>query len=148
MVPAKILFCTDFSENSESAQRYALDYAKALSSRLLVLHVVDLWAGVPAYDEGVYVYVREAIARLEETARARLEELQKTCSESIEDVATLCRTGIPAEEIVRVAEEQEAGLIVMGTHGWTGLKYVLLGSVADKVLRTAQCPVMVVRAGL
>ena len=148
MIPAKILFCTDFSENSESAQRYALDYAKALSSRLLVLHVVDLWAGVPAYDEGVYVYVREAIARLEETARARLEELQKTCSDSIENVTTLCRTGIPAEEIVRVAEEQEAGLIVMGTHGWTGLKYVLLGSVADKVLRTAQCPVMVVRAGL
>jgi universal stress protein A len=148
MLPAKILFCSDFSENSESAQKYAMDYAKALNSRLLVLHVVDLWAGIPAYDEGVYVYIREAIARLEETATAKLEELAKTCRDSGASVTALCKTGVPAEAIVQMAEEQGAGLIIMGTHGWTGLKHVLLGSVAEKVLRTAQCPVMVVRSGV
>lgn len=148
MLPAKILLCTDFSENSESAQKYALEYAKALGSQVIVLHVVDLWAGVPTYDEGVYVYVKEAVGRLEETAKSRLEALKESCSSAGANITTLCVTGIPAEEIVRTAEERGAGLIVMGTHGWTGLKHVLLGSVAEKVLRTAGIPVMVVRSGV
>jgi universal stress protein A len=148
MLPAKILLCTDFSENSDSAQKYALEYAKALGSQVLALHVVDLWAGVPTYDEGVYVYVKEAVGRLEETAKSKLETFREACSSTGADVTTLCVTGIPAEEIVRVAEDQGVGLVVMGTHGWTGLKHILLGSVAEKVLRTARIPVMVVRSGL
>ena len=55
------------------------------------------------------------------------------------------RIGVPAEEIVQVAKEESADLIVMGTHGWSGFRHMLLGSVAERVLRAAACPVMVVR---
>lgn len=146
MLPKKVLFCTDFSENSEEAQRHALEYANALEAELIVLHVLDLWAGVPTYNEGLYVYVRDAVGRLEEAARSKLEELGKICGASVKKVTTLCVMGTPAEEIVRVANDQGVGLIVMGTHGWTGLRHMLLGSVAEKVLRTARSPVMVVRS--
>ena len=146
MLPKKVLFCTDFSENSEEAQRHALEYANALEAELIVLHVLDLWAGVPTYNEGLYGYVRDAVGRLEEAARSKLEELGKICGASVKKVTTLCVMGTHAEEIVRVANDQGVGLIVMGTHGWTGLRHMLLGSVAEKVLRTARSPVMVVRS--
>jgi nucleotide-binding universal stress UspA family protein len=61
-------------------------------------------------------------------------------------VLLVFRQGVPAQEIVRVADEESADLIVMGTHGWTGFKHLLLGSVAENVLRTAGRPVLVVSA--
>ncbi len=61
-------------------------------------------------------------------------------------IKTLSRIGIPANEIVRLVEEESIDLIVMGTHGWTGFKHLILGSTAENVVRTAKCPVLTVKS--
>jgi len=146
MVPKKILLCTDFSDNSLPARNLALAYGEAFGAGIVVLHVIDSWAGFPSYAESMPLDVREVIRNLDEAAKAKLEEVAEECKDVVSQVRTQSSVGIPAEEIVRVAREEDADLIVMGTHGWTGFKHMLLGSVAEKVLRTADCPVLVVRS--
>lgn len=145
MLPKKILFCTDFSENSLPARNLALEYGKAFGAELVVLHVIDSWTGYPAYAESAPVDVREVVRALDEAAKTNLEALAKECQEVIPAIKTITSVGVPAEEIVRVCTEEKVDLIVVGTHGWTGLRHMLLGSVAEKVLRTSECPVLVVR---
>lgn len=144
MLPKKILLCTDFSENSDQARVCAVEYAKAFDSELHILHVVDSWAGLPAYSEGVYVHVADAFGQMQELSNAKLEETRNQCGADVR-VKMHSKTGVASDEIVRLADEESVDLIVMGTHGWTGFKHLLLGSVAERVLRTATCPVMVVR---
>ncbi len=146
MVPKKILCCTDFSENSQPAVRTAVDYANAFGSSLIIAHIVDSWAGFPVYAEGMPVDVRTVVQDLENTARDQLETMEGELTDKIDSAGTLVRVGIPAEEIIRAAAEESADLIVMGTHGWTGLRHILLGSVAERVLRGAGCPVLIVRS--
>ncbi len=146
MLPKKILCCTDFSDNSEPAVRTAVDYAKAFDASFILAHIVDSWAGFPAYSEGIPVDVRNVVRDLEETAKEKLENLAGELSAKIGKISTRSKVGIPAEEIIRVAKEESADLIVLGTHGWTGLRHILLGSVAERVLRGAHCPVLVVRS--
>ncbi|MFH1117818.1 MAG: universal stress protein [Pseudomonadota bacterium] len=146
MVPKKILCCTDFSENSQPALQTAVEYANVFGASLVIAHVVDSWAGFPVYAEGMPVDVRTVVQDLENTARDQLETVEKEVRDKIDTVKTLARVGIPAEEIIRAAAEESADLIVMGTHGWTGLRHILLGSVAERVLRGAGCPVLVVRS--
>ncbi len=146
MTPKKILLCTDFSDNSLPARNLALAYGEAFGAGIVVLHVIDSWAGFPAYSESMPLDVRDVIRKLDETAKAKLEEVAEECERAVGQVKTLVSIGVPAEEIVRVAWQEGADLIVMGTHGWTGFKHMLLGSVAEKVLRTADCPVLVVRS--
>lgn len=140
-----IVFCTDFSQSSQAAGKRAVELAKAFEAPLIVLHVLDSWAGFPAYGDGVPVDVRDAITAMQEEADLKLKSLAEELQREAGTVKTMCRTGIPAEEIVAIADNESAQLIVIGTHGWTGFKHLLLGSVAEKVLRTANCPVLVVR---
>lgn len=146
MVPKKILCCTDFSDNSEPAIRLALDYANAFGASVIIAHIINSFAGCPAYTEGIPVEAQSIIRDLEKTAKDRLDVMAKELSAKTNTVGTYSTVGIPAEEIVREAREESADLIVMGTHGWTGLRHILLGSVAERVLRGASCPVLVVRS--
>jgi nucleotide-binding universal stress UspA family protein len=146
MTPKKILLCTDFSDNSLPARDLALAYGKAFGAGIVLLHVIDSWAGFPAYSESMPLDVREVVRKLDESAKANLDAVADECKGVVSQVRTHSSVGIPAEEIVRVAREEGADLIVMGTHGWTGFRHMLLGSVAEKVLRTADCPVLVVRS--
>jgi len=146
MTPKKILLCTDFSDNSVPARNLARTYGQAFGAEIVVLHVIDSWAGFPAYSENMPVDVREVFRKLEESAKASLDAVANECQGAASGVRTQTSIGVPAEEIVRVADEERADLIVMGTHGWTGFRHMLLGSVAEKVLRTAGCPVLVVRS--
>jgi universal stress protein A len=141
MIPKKILFCTDFSENSERACRCAAEYSKAFGADLTVIHVIESWAGFPVDREDVLGVVH----KMEETANNRLELLAKELGTKNGNMKTHSTIGVPAEDIVLAAKQEHADLIVMGTHGWTGVRHLLLGSVAEKVLRTAGCPVLVVR---
>jgi len=145
MPAKKILLCTDFSENSAPPLAAAIEYANAFTASLAIVHVVDFWAGLPAYDERIPVDVSHLVGRIEESAKQDLDKLAQDCAVNLPSVTTHCRVGFPPDEILRVARDEDVDLIVMGTHGWTGVKHFLLGSVAERVVRTAECPVLIVR---
>jgi len=140
----KILIPLDGSELAEAAVDAAVPLARAFDSELLLLGVLDLTAGM--YD----VY-SEAFSPVD--LRAQLEKFIETALERARGrveaqgiaVRSLLEVGVPHEEIARVAQEHSADLIVMTTHGRKGLSHLLLGSVTEKVFRTAPCPVLVVR---
>lgn len=142
MVPKKILFCTDFSENSLPAWRLAVDYANAFGAQLLILHVVD-YKDFPGYVDWVEK-LREILGDVERAANGRLQAMAKECAQQVKDVKTYCQTGITAKVIVDLAQKESVDLIVVGTHGRTGVKHLVMGSVARSVLRTAHLPVMIV----
>jgi universal stress protein A len=148
MIPKKILFCTDFSDNSRTARDYALEYAKAFGSQLVILHVINSsQIGYPSLEEGVPVDIRSALEGIQESVTKALELMAQECGQEVGDVSTYSKVGTPAYEIARFADQNSVGLIVMGTHGWTGFKHLVMGSTAENVVRTANCPVMTVRSG-
>jgi nucleotide-binding universal stress UspA family protein len=134
-----ILHPTDFSEHSQSAFGLACALARDYGARLLVLHV----AAVPTvvYGEGVLPPNPEEIRA---AAQEQLDRL--TVPDANLRAERLLREGDAAAEILRSAVEANADLIVMGTHGRTGLERLLLGSVAEHVLRKAPCPLLIVKA--
>jgi universal stress protein A len=142
----KILFCTDFSENSEAARKLAVEYAEVFGAELLIVHVIDSWTSFPTYGDWVGDEVERLLSRVEQSAKDRLDGVARQCIPSVKEVKTFCRLGLPAEQIVNLAQEVSADLIVTGTHGRTGVKHLLLGSVGRNVLRTAHRPVLVVES--
>jgi nucleotide-binding universal stress UspA family protein len=142
MVPKKVLLCTDFSANSQPACGLAVDYAQAFHAQLLVLHVID-YKDYPGYVDWAEK-LREILGNIERDADERLQKFVRECAPSVKDLKTYCRTGTTYEEIVRLAQEESADLIVMGTHGRTGVKHLVMGSVARSVLKTAHRPVLIV----
>lgn len=140
-----ILHPTDFSETAQAAEGQALALARALGVELVILHVA-----VEGMLFGETAFGRAQLERIYEAQRdwARRALEARVSAARAEGVAArgVLRTGVPAETIVHAAESEPAAMIVMGTHGRGGLERLLLGSVADRVLRTARCPVLTVRA--
>jgi nucleotide-binding universal stress UspA family protein len=135
-----ILFPTDLSESAQGAFPLACSLARDCGARVIALHVMLPPMG---HDE---INVRR---HPEEYYRGTLEALQQVhAAEGNVRVEHRLETGDPAEAIVQIAGEVDAGLIVMGTHGRSGLGRLLLGSVAERVLREAPCPVLTVRSSL
>jgi universal stress protein A len=136
----KILCPTDFSDCAEHAMQYALAFAQAYQAELHLAHIVEpvAYGGVEGIDVGLLKDPTDfGTARLKEIAeRARRQHAQVT-----EHTAT----GAPFVEIIRLARELEVDLIVMGTHGRTGISHVLIGSCAERVVRKATCPVLTVK---
>jgi nucleotide-binding universal stress UspA family protein len=145
--PTKLLVATDGSKDAELAAATAADLARSTGSELHVVSVFPGSAYVHPYYEDRFP---EAAERLRREAR---EERQEMLDEQVErirkaggDVAqTHIRTGEAAEEIVALAEEKGAGLVVVGSHGLGGIRRALIGSVSAAVVPHAHCPVMVVR---
>jgi nucleotide-binding universal stress UspA family protein len=139
----RIVCATDFSERAASAERQAVALARALGAELVLTHVgVD----APLWREGLHTPSVRAVFEAQhtwasETLAARAAALR---AEGV-PARAIVRVGPPWEEIVRVAAEEHADLIVMGTQGRTGLERLLLGSVAERVIRQAPCPVLTVR---
>jgi nucleotide-binding universal stress UspA family protein len=147
MAPKKVMFCTDFSENSANARELAKEYAAAFNAELIVLHVINVsQLGYPAFQQGVPFDQQAVIKAVEDSVTKALEEVAQDCGQVIENVDTAYLMGNPPTEIVGFAEEQAVELVVIGTHGWTGLKHLVLGSVAENVVRTCPCPVLTVRS--
>lgn len=140
--PTKILLATDGSKDAELAWRAALGLANATGSELHVVHV-----GHPPYPAPDYpAYYEEVLRAVEREARELLDGQVKKIEEAGGVVAEAhLRMGRRDQEIVRLGEELGAGLIVMGSRGLGGLRWTLLGSVSDSVVRHAHCPVLVVR---
>jgi universal stress protein A len=138
----QILVPIDFSDCSKKALQYALPLAKEHQAALTLLYVVP-----PAYGAGEYGGID--YAQLEAGMREGGEkELAKLVVDEVRDEVSadaLVRVGSPTREIVEMARLLPADLIVISTHGRTGLRHVLLGSVAEHVVQRAPCPVLVVR---
>jgi universal stress protein A len=142
----RILVATDFGPDSEAALNYALDLAKAVKASVDVLHVVEspLAAGMWASE----IYTAEIAGLQINLERDAAEHLRRTIADLSEPSVVLTgevRTGRAANTIHEYADERGIDLIVMGTHGRTGVARLMMGSVAERVTRTAPCPVLVVR---
>lgn len=143
----KILYPTDFSDLSLLALKYAKSFAKQYNAELHCLHVMDdayqYWLamgpdGVPAGPD------------LEQITNASNQQMEQFKSEHLSDIPNLTvkmATGKPFLEIIRYARDEKIDLIVIATHGRSGLRHVLMGSVAEKVVRKAPCPVLTCRSG-
>ena len=150
MVPTfnKILAPTDFSEDSKLALTYAVMLAQKFLSEIIVVHVDQPLAPVMVSElnPGLDVSTMNRIA--EEGRLLALRELDGTIARLREGgvkARGLMRVGAPFLEIINAAQSEGADLIVMGTHGRTGLAHVLIGSVAERVVNKAPCPVLTVR---
>jgi nucleotide-binding universal stress UspA family protein len=138
----RILVPIDLSEPSKNALKYALALARPFGAKLILLYVVE---PVATHDFAYHPLMLE-MTKIIAAAEVRLEKL---CQEEVIDPSriekTLVRSGVAHGEITDAAKSLRADLIVIATHGYTGLKHVLLGSTAERVVRHAQCPVLVVR---
>jgi nucleotide-binding universal stress UspA family protein len=142
----KILLPSDFSECSAEAARAARRLAEHFGSRLVVFHVLDEPAALDPMFRGE-VPLEMLRERMEHYARDAMERFLAEHFQGFPDVETRVASGVPYREIVRAARETAAGLIVIGTHGRTGVEHVIFGSTAEKVVRMASCPVLSVRQG-
>jgi len=138
----RILVPTDFSDHSRQAIKYACELAKRFGAELHLLHVVQPLTTHVSY--GPPIPDAELLPR-EQPAREVLDALAEPGLDDVSRVERSVLTGTPFVEIVRCAKHKDANLIVMGTHGRTGLVHALIGSVAEKVVRKAPCPVLTVR---
>jgi len=141
----RILHPTDFSDSSRHALTYAISFAQEYGAELYLLHVVEEVARAMYFDMLQTPPLAEIMADIAAQANTALRELLPEECEGKLQVDYIVRTGAPFLEIVRCAEEIKADMIVCGTHGRTGLKHVLFGSVAERVVRKAPCPVLSVR---
>ena len=147
MIPFEnILLATDFSDNAKSAQKYACDFADQFGARLHVLSVVQD-AALILPETGMFLTMPlPSIREIVEAADASLKRVLDPEWQASHDVCLKAAVGSPSAEIVQYATDNQIDLIVLGTHGRTGLRHVLLGSVAERVLRSATCPVLTVRS--
>lgn len=141
----KIVVTTDLSDHSLSALEYASTLSLLYGAKLYLLHVEDI-GPPPMYATHLPDFEAERFYRLAtETARKDLETFAREKISPDLNVSLAVRIGNPVEEIRRFAETEGIDIIVMATHGRTGLKHVLMGSVAERVVRTSPVPVLTVK---
>ncbi|GIW71874.1 MAG: hypothetical protein KatS3mg102_1416 [Planctomycetota bacterium] len=140
----KILVPVDFSATSRRALIGAAELARKLGGRLIVLHVIDTRGLEVAASEGFFEYVN-VVGAMRGGASQELDAMLRACGAEELVERKLIEEGAPAGAIQRAAEDHQVDLIVMGTHGRTGVSRWLLGSVAEKTVRLAHCPVLVVK---
>ena len=139
----KILVATDFSHASAQALKNAIEIATACSARILLLHIVH----DPAEAPGFYAAKKggkKVLRNIEQAAEQMMNHFVAQELGSFDQFDTHVVPGLPSEQIVRWAKKEKVDLIAIGTHGRSGLVRLILGSVADRVIRTAPCPVLTV----
>jgi nucleotide-binding universal stress UspA family protein len=140
----KVLHPTDFSECAAQAQAVAVDLAGKLGGEIVLLQVL---VETPLYGEGMLstAQVQTVYDAQRKWAEEALESRTGDLRQRGIKASWRLQVGVPVKEIVKIAEEERVDMIVMGTHGRSGLNRVLLGSVAERVIRLATCPVLTVR---
>jgi nucleotide-binding universal stress UspA family protein len=140
----RILCPIDFSDASRSALETAADLARRNGASLTLFHAYP----VPGYTfpDGSFVASSKMLEELADQAKRHLDEWKAIAAGlGVAAVDAATAVGEPAHEIVAFAKEKGADLVVVGTHGRTGLQHALMGSVAERVVRKAPCPVLTVR---
>ena len=140
---SRILVPVDFSAQSDAALEDAIDLARRLDGKIVLLHVLSVPAF--AFPDASIPMPAQTVVEIQNASRTQLLQLEERVRKAGVGVSTRLLEGAPFVEIVRAARSEQADLIVMGTHGRSGLRHALLGSVAEKVVRKAPCPVLVVR---
>lgn len=137
----RILYPTDFSDSAENALQYVTSLAKKYGSKIHVLHVVEPFTYTSDFGIDYSVQYRE----MEATAKRMIDEIVASIRKNGFDAEGAILSGEPFVEIIRYARQENSDLIVMATHGRKGIEHVLLGSVAEKVVRKSPCPVLTVK---
>lgn len=140
-----ILVPSDFSEPSEAALRYGVALAEAFSSTLHVVHVLEEPVVTAMAPEAYAMSLPGLLDELERRSRERLDSLLTEEQRTKFRAKLVSERGSPFVEIVRYAREKDIDLLVMGTHGRGAIAHMLMGSVAERVVRKAPCPVLTVR---
>lgn len=144
MFEIRTIVCpVDFSHGAERATEHAMAIAEKYGATVHLLHVypLDVFVG----PDGGLTLTPEIVAKIAEQSTAGLEKLAAPWRERGHAVAVHVREGMAAEETLRFATAQKADLVVVGTHGRTGLSRMFMGSVAERIVRTSPIPVLTVR---
>jgi len=140
----RILVPVDFSAQADAAFEYALDLAAKLDAKVILLHVFQVPAF--AFPDASIPLPAQTLIEVQNASRTHLDKLEARARKAKVGATSILLEGAPFVEIVRAARTEKADLIVMGTHGRTGLRHALMGSTAEKVVRKAPCAVLVVRS--
>lgn len=147
MLPVKLILCpTDFSEPSRSGVKAATELAAHFGAEICLVYVVPIIPALPSDPEFAHELVPEYEELLESAGKKNLSQLQQQIAADGIRVRMVVANGQPADEIAQIAEREHADLIVISTHGASGWRHLVFGSVAEKVVRFAKCPVLTVRA--
>ena len=139
----QIVVPVDFTDTSDRALSYAVELARKFDSTITVVHAYQIPVyGFPA--DGSYITTADVAAQISTAAQGRLDAIIESQKLSNIPMTGILRDGVAWEEINAVAQEVNADLIIIGTHGRRGLARALLGSVAENVIRTAKIPVLVI----
>jgi universal stress protein A len=138
----KVLVPIDFSDYSKSALKYAVNFSKLFNAEIILIYVVEPVIYPPDFSMG-QIAMPSLNTEWDERAKDELDKLAK--SEISTSVKTILKTGKPFVEIIETAKEENIDLIIIATHGHTGVEHILFGSTAEKVVRKAPCPVLTLR---
>jgi universal stress protein A len=143
----RILVPVDFSKDSLNAVAYAAEFARPFGAELLLLYVVEpIYYATPTDPYAVNANVATLIEEQRRLGEQQLARIGADLKKKGQHFRALIKSGSPPQLITDTAKRQRANLIIMATHGRTGLAHMFMGSVAEKVVRTAACPVLTVRA--
>jgi nucleotide-binding universal stress UspA family protein len=136
-----LLVATDFAPSSQGALNAAIEVAREFDAHVTLVHVYE----IPyAYGEMTYA-TADMVASLEKLAGEALEKTRREVEQKLPGTTAILRCGVAAPEILSAIDEVHPDLVVIGTHGRTGMKHVLLGSVAERIVRLSPVPVLTVR---
>lgn len=140
----KILVPIDFSDYSKSALKYAVNFAKVFNAEMYLIYVVEPVIYPPDFSMG-QIAIPSITIEMDERAKEELTKLaqQEIPSEIKQQI--IIKTGKPFVEIIETASEEDIDLIIIATHGHSGVEHILFGSTAEKVVRKAPCPVLTLR---
>ncbi|MFH1302072.1 MAG: universal stress protein [Planctomycetota bacterium] len=146
MLPLKKILCpTDFSEPSYEALKAANEIAACFSAELILVHAVTPIPVIPIHDDPTSFNLPLYEKEMETSARKSLDQVASEKISRDINIRTLVIQGEPASQIVRLATAENTDLIVIATHGLTGWRKFMFGSVTEKVIRLATCPVLSIR---
>lgn len=140
----KILVPIDFSDYSKAALRYAVNFAKLFNAEIILIYVVEPVIYPPDFSMG-QIAIPTVTTEFDDRAKEELKKLASNEIPSQTKVQTVLKTGKPFVEIIDTAAELDVDIIIIATHGHSGVEHILFGSTAEKVVRKAPCPVLTIR---
>lgn len=141
----KILVPIDFSENAKSALRYAFQLANIFKAEIILIHVLEPMLYPPDFSLGQIILPSIDTHEIEDKAKEELQKLADAESAKELQKQVIVKSGKPFAEIIETAKEENVDLIIISSHGHSGMEQIIFGSTSEKVVRKAPCPVLTVR---